>query len=395
MKTIIYTGAFRFPIGDAGAPRVLNNAKILREIGYNVIFVSYGGSFRESDKSEDGNYYYEGFRYLISNDIDIKENNILKRLYNFFYSGRKALEIIAEMKENIDVIIGYNPSMFFTNKILKLCDRSNIHFVSDISEWHDSNEFPGGRFAPPSWINSLNMNLTQKKVKNKILISSFLDKFYKSSNNIILPPLVDSNDLKWSNMKPVLPYFDGIRVIYAGTPAKKDLLEIMLSAFFSCLKRGLNLQFVVVGVTKEDISHYKNYQDVLAFPNNIIFCGRVMQTEVPSYYNVSDFSIIVRESTKKSMAGFPTKLAETMMAGRPVLLNYTSDIEQYVNDGNNGFVMPNWSSSELEKLLSHIVNLSREEINLLKGNALKCALKKFNYNVYIDEMNEFFEKIED
>ena len=393
MKTIIYTGAFRFPIGDAAAARVLNNAKIFRALGYNVIFVSYGGCTNESDKGEDGNYYYDGFKYIISADIDVLDMNIIKRIYNFFHSGRKALKIITNMQSNFDIVIAYNPSMFFTNKMQSLCNKYNVSFVSDITEWYDSNEFPGGRFSPPALINNFNMHLTQRTVRNKILISSFLDKFYKSSNNIVLPPLVDSNDVKWSCIKQVLPYFDGVRVIYAGTPAKKDLLEIMLDAVFSCLKRGIKLQFVVVGVTKDDISDYKNYQDVLTFPDNIIFCGRVLQTEVPSYYNVSDFSIIVRKLSRKSMAGFPTKLAETMMAGCPVLLNYTSDISKYIEHGYNGLIMSNWSAIELEKALLYIVNLSREDIERLKANALKCGLDKFNYSNYIETTKIFLKSL--
>jgi glycosyltransferase involved in cell wall biosynthesis len=393
MKTIIYTGFFRLPIGDAGASRVLNNAKILRDLGHNVIFVSFGGNLQESDKDKDGNYYYEGFRYIVSNDIDIKAKTIFERVYNFFYSGKYALKIINEIKDNIDIIIGYNPTMYFANKILKICTINKIAYISDITEWHDANEFPGNRFAPPAWINDLNMYITQKKVKNKIIISTYLDEFYKNSNNIILPPLIDSNDVKWRDLKPVLPSFDGIRVIYAGTPAKKDLLETMLEGFISCLKKGLKLQFIVVGVSKDDISHYKNINDVFSYPENIILCGRVKQTEVPSYYNVSDFSIIIRESSRKNMAGFPTKLAETMMAGRPVILNYTSDISRFVQNGYNGFVMPNWSSNELEIVLSNIVTIERKEIEKLKSNALKSAYKNFNYLSYIEEMKDFIKKL--
>ena len=393
MKIIIYTGAFRFPIGDAAAQRVLNNAKILRELGYNVIFVSFGGCFQESDKGEDGNYYYDGFRYIISHDIDLKEYNIVKRIHNFIHTGQRAVKLINEMTDNLYMIIGYNPSMFFTNKIQSLCSKNNISFVADITEWSDSNEFPGGGFAPPAWINNFNMSFTQKKVKNKILISSYLDKFYKSSNNIVLPPLVDSSDMKWSYSSPVLPYFEGVRVIYAGTPGKKDLLETILDAVFSCLKRGLKLQFVVVGVTKDDISHYKNYQDILTMPDSIIFCGRVLQTEVPSYYKVSDFSIIVRESTRKSMAGFPTKLVEAQMAGVPIVVNHTSDIKKFIKDGFNGYVLANHSVEKIIECLENIVLLSEEKISIMKNNARKTSLENFNFNEYSNDVKIFLKNL--
>jgi len=33
------------------------------------------------------------------------------------------------------------------------------------------------------------------------------------------------NGMKWYEKEQVLPSFDGVRLIYAGNPAKKDLLE--------------------------------------------------------------------------------------------------------------------------------------------------------------------------
>ncbi len=389
MKNILYVGPFRFPAGDAAAARVLNNAKILKILGYNVTIISWGGRSYESDKSDDGNYYYEGFRYVNTGDIDVKENNVFRRLFRHFFSGKNALNITARMIDDVNVVIAYNPSMYFTNKMLSLCKQRSIAFVSDLTEWYDPNEFPGGKFAPPSWINELNMSLIQKKIRNKIVISSFLNNYYKTSNNIILPPLIDRTEFKWSNSKTVLPFFDGVRIIYAGNPSKKDLLTTMLDAVISCLKRGLKLQFVVVGVSKENVTSYINNQDVFSLQDNIVFCGRVDQTDVPSYYKVSDFSIIVREKTRKNMAGFPTKLAESMMAGCPVILNYTSDIANYVSDGYNGFVISDHSSTELEAILYNIVNLSRNDISLMKSNAIKSAIEKFDYSNFVSGMNDF------
>ena len=39
METIIYIGSFEMPDKNAAAHRVLNNARNLRELGFNVVFV--------------------------------------------------------------------------------------------------------------------------------------------------------------------------------------------------------------------------------------------------------------------------------------------------------------------------------------------------------------------
>lgn len=387
-KKIIYTGAFRFPIGDAAAARVLNNAKILRELGYDVVFISFGGEAREEDKQSDGQYYYQGFPYILSNDIDLPQTNIIKRIIRFVFSGRKALKIIKNDLHNVHAIIAYDPSAYLTKQLLRLCQTYSLQFISDLTEWYSPNEFSGGVFAPPAWLSEWNMRITQNRVKSKILISSFFNQYYHDSNNAVLPPLTDSKDDKWNIYKEVMPKFDGVRIIYAGTPGKKDALEKMLDAVIHCLNDGLKIQFVVLGVKKEDICHYKNSKEITNFSGNIILCGRVPQTEVPSYYYVSDFSLLIRERNRKNMAGFPTKFVESNMAGCPVIINDTSDIRSFVENGVNGFLIPGFSLTEIIKTLGKVAQLTPETIASMKTTTKEKALKNFDFRVYIEELKK-------
>lgn len=394
MRKIIYTGAFRFPNGDAAALRVLNNAKLLRELGYNVIFLSWGGTPSKENKDENGFYHYEGFEYINTYELDIK-NNFFVRIKNYIFRGKHTLKYIVSnlVNKNIYAIVIYNTPIYFTLKIKQLCEKFKINLISDITEWYAPNEFPGGWLAPPYWSYEINMRLIQKTIKNKILISSFLNHYYKSSHNIILPPLVDSNEKKWNEKEQVLPPFDGVRLIYAGNPAKKDLLEIMFQTILNCINDGLKIQFVIVGISKDYISHYSNYQEIISLPNNFIICGKIPQEKVPAYYHSADFSIILRKPNKKNTAGFPTKLVESVMAGCPVITNNTSDISDYIKDGYNGYVISNNSVTKLHNLLIHISKLSLKELDQMKTRAKETAKEKFDYSNYIEKMAAFINKI--
>ena len=298
------------------------------------------------------------------------------------------MSIINNNLKNVHAIIAYQPSSYFTKKLLALCKNHSIQLITDLTEWFAPNEFPGGAFAPPSWLNEWNMRVTQKRVKNKILISSFLNQYYNTSNNIVLPPLTDSKEDKWNIYKEVLPKFDGISIIYAGTPGKKDALEIMLDAVIRCLKDGLKLQFVVLGVNKDEIKNYKNSEEIANFSENIILCGRVPQTEVPSYYHVSDFSLLIRERNRKNMAGFPTKFVESNMAGCPVIINDTSDIRRFVENGVNGFLIPDFSLIEIIRTLVKVAQLPHETIDNMKTSTKEKALKNFDFRAYNEEMKK-------
>ena len=81
---ILYLGLFRFPEGDAAASRILNNARLFRDLGHTVKILSFGGEYRVQDASP-GGYIYDGLQYEITHDIDthsLKERVLRDRRQN-------------------------------------------------------------------------------------------------------------------------------------------------------------------------------------------------------------------------------------------------------------------------------------------------------------------------
>lgn len=390
---IIYVGPFRFPIGDAAAARVLNNAKIFRELGYEVSFVSWGGSARECDFVKNG-YFYSGFKYISTKEIDVSIGNIFYRIYNHFFNGRYSLNFL---KKNIDsdtkCVIVYNPPLYFTNSIIQLCKSKNVKLISDITEWYSSEELPGGKLGLSAILNNLNMAKFQNKIQNKIVISSFLNNYYNKSNNAVIPPLVDINDVKWTNALIEYPKeikdFEGIRFIYAGNPGKKDLLHIAIEAILKLLHEKHNLQFIIVGMTNNDYMENNGDKRVLSYKNNIIFIGRISQDLIPAYYKLVDFSILLRNINRKTMAGFPTKFTESMTCGVPVITNYTSDIKSYIDDEYNGIIVNEPSANSLCDAIKNKVLLKpNSEIEAMKKACLGTG-KEFHYSNYTEQLTKF------
>jgi len=382
MINILYIGAFRFPNGDAAAARVLNNGKLLRKMGYNVKFLSFGKSkFYDYLPNVDT---YNGFKFEITKDIDLAQNNLFKRFNSFIFNGQNSLKSIKKSIDTFDVIIAYNPSLFLNYSLQKLSKKHQKKYCIDLTEWYQFNEFPGGKFLPFAWMNELNMKVVHKNSKFKILISSYLDKYYKNSNNIILPPLIDYEDQKWNHRDKSLEEFNGIRIIYAGNPSNKDSLDIIIQSVLEVVKMGYSLQLIILGINK---SEYIINEDITCFTTNIKFLGKVNQDLVPSYYNSSDFSIILRKNTRKNNSGFPTKFVESLMASCPVITNLVSDIDQYIIDNENGFIVKNISIDGLVPVFCKLFAIS--DLDNLKINARNIAIEKFDYRNYIESMNNF------
>lgn len=390
---IVYCGAYRLPNQDAASQRVLNNARALKESGHEIIIISWGGAYREEDRMLDGRYTIDGIQYVITNELGAG-GRFVNRLRSLYHRGEVTLYLLREQFNDVDVIITYNASNKFTKQVISFCIKRNIKIINDITEWYDNKEL---HFFQ-RYDNWVNMTKTQHKVKNKIVISRYLDTVYNGSHNLIIPATCDATETKWQQgsaaaMKKVGD-FDGITLIYAGTPARKDAVHYAINAVQRLIDEGANIRFLIVGAERE---HYlKTYAELLAnrdLSDRIQFLGRVPQEEVPSYYALADFMLLLREPTRKSNAGFPTKFSESFTSGTPVIANLTSDLGQYLLDGKTGFVVKEPTEEAVyETLKNRVIGLTTEKIENMKFN-VRQESKRLDYHYYVDPLREFMSNL--
>lgn len=387
---IIYLGCFRLPNYDAAAPRVLNNARAMQLCGHVVSFISWGGKYNEEHLCEDSKYRIDGMEYVITDELDPK-GSLVSKMMQMIHRGDKTVSILKSMEVKPDLILMYNADYGWTKRMMKFCKQHNIKLANDITEWYDDNELHFWDILPYHY----NMTRLQRMVKNKICISTYLDKYYSESNNLLLPPLCDHSEAKWSatikddRIKP----FDGITLIYAGNPAKKDCVHTVINVVNKMAHDGKSVRFMILGTTRE--SYLERYADLLESKDlheNILFLGRVSQNLIPAYYKKADFMVLLRETTRKNMAGFPTKFAESMSAGVPVIANATSDLGSYIINGNTGFIVEDEKAASLEKTLTNVLSLSRQQIDSMKQSTKACN-DAFSYACRKAEMNLFLEKL--
>lgn len=388
---IVYIGAFRFPTYDAAAARVLNIGRGLRELGHEVTFISWGGKYEKGETDDFA--YYDGFKYYISGELN--ETNTLKKIYNKFISGAKSIQILKSMIDKTDLVISYNPCFDFNLKLAHLCRLRGVKYAVDLTEWYDNNEIKITDILP----NRLNMTWFNKtRISNRILISSYFSRIYSKGNNVVIPATCDSKEAKWNVVNARNDNSPkAVTMIYAGTPAKKDKLHEIINAVErvdrECPDR---IQLLVLGSTKE--SYLKNYGHLLQdpeIPDAVDFLGRVPQTEIPRYYAEADFMVLIRDKTRKSEAGFPTKFAESMMSGTPVIANITSDLGKYLLNGKNGFIVDGTSQEELyNTLVRNVLCLSNERIGVMSNLAKKTGMSFFDYRAYSATLKSFIDNLQ-
>lgn len=387
---VIYIGCFRLPNHDAAAPRVLNIARIMKMCGHQVSFISWGGKYNVDHLCEDGKYRIDGMEYIITDELD-PQGTMVNKMMQLFHRGDKSIAILKAMDTKPDLIVLYNAGYGWTSRMLKFCKKYNIKLANDITEWYDDNEL----HFWDRYFYHVNMTKLQRKVNNKFCISSYLNDYYSGSNNLLLPPLCDHSEAKWSAtidddcIKPL----EGLTLIYAGNPAKKDCVHTVINVVNKLVRNGKDIRFLILGTTRESfLERYSYMLESKDLHENILFLGRVSQDLIPAYYKKADFMVLLRESTRKNMAGFPTKFAESMSAGIPVIANATSDLGKYIVNGKTGFIVDDEKAESLEKTLYTVLNLSRDAIEQMKLTT-KAGNEVFDYRHRKAEMEMFLNNL--
>lgn len=379
----LYVGAFRLPNLDAAAPRVITIGKMLRDSGHEVKYISWGGEYDKNSMSQ-GKYYVDGFEYVISDELKIIRNP-LKRFSQWVRRGRNSLAMIKN-RDDYDAIIAYQPSLYFIEQLKKLCRKKGKKLIVDITEWYDNKEL---RFIDRP-LQYYNMTVALKGVRNKILISSHLDYYYQGTNNVIIPATCDLEDAKWKESNAVrFSDFNGISLIYAGTPTLKDKLYVAVQAVTRLIQEGEKIRFYIFGVTKGQYLKGRPGE----IPEEIIFMGRVNQNDIPGYYQQSDFMLLLRDRTRKNMMGFPTKFAEAVTSGIPIISNNTSDLPKYLKHGVNGFLIEEPTEECLYEFMKGVVcKLSTSELNKLKATS-RSLKAQLDYRAFEKSLDNFIKKL--
>lgn len=325
--TILYVGGFELPDKNAAAHRVLNNAKIFRELGFRVVFCGIDQSIGKPILEA---RVVSGFEsYPLPYPKTVKQ--WIRQMSNID-------RYIALIRQNADIkaVVAYNLHTLVLAKLLEFCHRRKIKVIADCTEWY-ANAFSLNPVKFIKWLDTLLcMRHYQKKCDGMIAISRFLEEYYKKyiSDIVVVPPLVDLEDEPYKSL-PQKETSDKVRFVYCGRPAatKESLGEV--ASCFNTLKEA-NFIVRIVGITREQfVSMYHIEPD----DKKICFEGKVPHIEALNIVRQSDYSIIIRPDNRTTKAGFPTKFAEAISCETAVIANHNSDLAEYLKDGKNGYLI--------------------------------------------------------
>lgn len=196
---------------------------------------------------------------------------------------------------------------------------------------------------------------------------------YNKTDHVVIPCTLDQKyfsgeDFKLSNQVLVLKEQMGILtndivLVYAGSTAPWQSFALLEKMFVPLLETNSNIKVLFLSKESKD-----NKSLQARFPGRIIIRW-VQHHEVPDYLACGDYGILVREQSDTNKVASPTKFAEYLYAGLPVLISENlGDFSDYVRKNNCGYVL-----SENEIAWSFLGQTSLEE----KKACFKLAMRDF------------------
>jgi len=396
-KKIIYVGNFDFPFGNASGKRVYGNGKLLRAIGYEPIFVGMtrdiknAGSLQETEKEYDGFKYYS-YPYPRGSRDWVNYKQILKSFLTW----------AEESKDSIYAIICYGSLRLsrFITEVYHWAKKNDIFVVSDCVDWLESKTgnlvFDLAKTADTLY----QKVIANRQVDGVICISSYLEKYYHKAGKktLIIPPLATAceRNIRRSEQE------ERLQLVYAGSPFKagirisdpatlKDRVDIMIDLLGHLKQSNVDFCFYYYGLDKDNyLSVFPGQAETISYlGDSIRFCGMRKNEEVMEKIKEADFTMLIRDVKKSTMAGFPTKVSESISCGTPVITTRTSDIDKYLSEGENVVFVNQTNLEEAAEKIKHLV----QEKQYIKMKENCAGNDIFYFQSYADDMKRFLEML--
>jgi len=232
------------------------------------------------------------------------------------------------------------------------------------------------------------------KIDVLILMTHKLVEYYSKKGNkdckiLHMPMTVDV-----SRFNNVIPFSFGYKYIaYCGSMnCAKDGVDILIKAFGKLVQKFPDLKLLLIGPQKPE-SDYKYILNIIKKINikeQVIFTGLLNRNCIPSYLCGAEALCLARPMSKQAQGGFPTKLGEYLLTGKPVVVTKVGEISNYLIDKKNVFFAePDSVESFSEKLAEALLHEDRDKI---AKNGRDVALSVFNSEIQSKKLGEFLER---
>ena len=152
----------------------------------------------------------------------------------------------------------------------------------------------------------------------------------------------------------------------------------------------------IVGVTALEFKHSYGLDllSILKIDGVVQFYGRVANIEAKRIVASCDFLVVLRKNERFVQAGFPSKVAESLCLGTPIMANLMSNLDEYLIEDENSIIVTDVSAVGFSMAIRHANQLKKEQyISIMQKKALDTGQLSFAAQTYATAMDTFISEI--
>ncbi len=138
-------------------------------------------------------------------------------------------------------------------------------------------------------------------------------------------------------------------VLFVGRLAPEKDIPTLLHAVPLLAQKRPGARIVIVGTGDEEV-RLRQMAAEMGLGGRVVFAGRVASEEMPSYFHACE--VLVLPSIYE---GIPTVLVEAAASGKPVVSTRTRNVEDVVQDGQTGYIVPVRDPAALAEALARVL----------------------------------------
>lgn len=372
MKVCVLTHTYpRFP-GDTNGPFVEHLSESIQKLGHHVtVLTAYDSAFNrgtDDHKVDLRTYKYIfpdrlhilGYSRTIEADIKLKKRVFLLAPLLFLCSFLSLFKLGKE--KNPDVIHAHwiLPNGFIGALV------SRILKIPLVITLHGSGVFTAERNIVFGWLAKVAFRRAGRIASCSPDLRDRLIRMGADPDKIVLVPngtnpqdfeIVPGGSAAVWELRSKLGIPAGNKIILAvGRLVYKKGFEYLLRAVPSVLARRKDISVIVAG-EGELANALRTLASELGIMHHILFPGRVLRGEIPSYFALCDIFVMpsIRDE-KGNIDGLPVVVLEAMAAGKPVVASKISGIPLAVTHHESGLLVEERSPLQIAEALLELLD---------------------------------------
>lgn len=180
---------------------------------------------------------------------------------------------------------------------------------------------------------------------------------------------------------------DNKYILFIGRLADVKDINFLITLWSEKFQDLPKYKLIIAGAGENEIQ-YKNLSSKICNKNHPIFLGEIKSNDIPKVISSSSMTILCSKHEAS-----PTVVKESLSSGIPMITNRIGDVEDFIIDSKNGFIVEKKSDLYYKKILKLIdLKLKKHEVLEQSESKLKkCSIEYISneyLNIYKKVINE-------